>query len=298
MDSKSTNRLGYTQALISILIILCTFIPFVEDFVSQNEENNIPAVLSFTSFFIGESGVTGEKETHIGVFFVIFIMLHLINIFFQTKKNIGLLAIVVSLFGIVPILLLNDYIGDVESSFNNLSRSYQWDYDLPLVGKTEFDYQFGFYFIVVLMAVQTILQIASFFITISNQNREFSAIKSEEPIQNSEQNAVEAEPALQPQVVQLTQDNELEALRAEAEALRKEQERIKAEEERKRVEKEMAEKRQLEEELRQLKAKAEELERERLEKERIEKERIEKENLKREIEELKKMLEKQKTGQE
>ena len=60
----------------------------------------------------------------------------------------------------------------------------------------------------------------------------------------------------------------------------------------------MAEKRQLEEELRQLKAKAEELERERLEKERIERERIEKENLKREIEELKKMLEKQKTNQE
>lgn len=299
MESKKSNRLGYVQAIISILIILCTFIPFIEDLVSGNDENSVSAVASFSSFFIGESEVTGEKETHIGAFFLVFIMLHLINIFVQTKKNIGLLAIAVSLFGIIPILLLNNYVGDVESYINSSisNYQYQWDYDTPFA-KIEYEYQFGFYFIVVLMAIQVLAQLASLFITISNQNQEISAISNEEPVQKDEQPTVDAEPVPQPQVLQVTHDNELDALRAEAEALRKEQARIKAEEERQRAEREMAEKRQLEEELRQLKAKAEELERERLEKERIEKERIEKENLKREIEELKKMLEKQKTGQE
>ena len=210
-------------------------------------------------------------------------MLQILNIFVQTKKNIGLVTIATSLFGIIPIVLLNNFIDDLETKFNFLSINYK--------------YQFGFYFIAVLIGAQILVQLSAFFATLSNQYQGTYTTPSKEPEKPKEQYKATMY-APQPQVTQPVSDSELERLRAEADALRAEQARIKAEEERARLEKERIEKERLKEEYRQLKAQAEQLERERLEKERLEKERREKENLKKEIEELKKLLESQKKNQD
>ena len=248
MGHTKNNNYGYVQAVISFLIILCTFFPYVEDFIIGSEYK-LPAITSFTWFFTQET-YTGDKETHIGAFFVAFIMLQILNIFVQTKKNIGLVTIATSLFGIIPIVLLNNFIGDLENEYNFHSINYK--------------YQFGFYFIVVLMGAQILVQLSAFFATLSNQYQGTYTTPSKEPEKPKEQyTATVYAPQPKPQVTQSTSDIELERLKAEAEALRAEQARIKAEEERARLEKERIEKERLKEEYRQLKAQAEQLERER-----------------------------------
>ena len=311
MENIKRNLFGFLQAAISFLIILCAFFPYVDDFI-QGSDLKIPAITSFTFFFTQET-YTGDKETHIGAFFVAFIMLQVLNIFVQTKKNIGLSAIVTSLFGLIPIILLNNFIKDLEIE----------------IGRHIFKYQFGFYFIVILMAMQILVQLGALFAMLSNQDTEAYAIQSDEtgePTKPAEpvnsykyevtptpkpEPALEPELALEstpepeiepaaalepkpaPQVLEPTLDSELGSLRAEAEALRAAHERMKAEEEKARLEKERLErerleKERIEEELRIQKARAEQLE----------KERIEKENLKKEIEELKKLLQRQKENLE
>ena len=311
------NIFGYLQAAISFLIILCTFFPYIENFLTTKSGCKTSAIASFTAFFT--SGMyTIDKGMFIGILFVVFILSQVINIFVQVKKNIGLVAIVTSLFGLIPIILLNNHIGNLGGSFH-------------------FKYQFGFYCIVVLLALQMFVQLGALFALLDNQSKEAYAIPSDEPDESPRQTksvepvepvetvksveSVEptetietiepADPAhsdkhdvpatpeqeveqeQEPQLVEPTSDSELESLRAEAEALRAEHERIKAEEEKARLEKERLERERLEkerqeEELRRQKARAEQLERE----------RIEKENLKKEIEELKKLLQKQKENLE
>ena len=290
---NTNNKKNYAQVLISFLIILFIFVPFVENFNGGTAD--LPAITSFSLFFCGESQITKETHTAIGVCFVIFILLQLVNIFVQSKKSVNIYAIATALFGIIPLILLNNYIADVESEANSGIREYNERVSYyggdNYLEEVEIEYEWGFYVIIVLMAMQVIIPFISSLIQISYQSNPEPTTLSPNTTQHEITPAMDCKADIKPLSSQLEPDGELAALRAEAEALRAEQARIKADEER-------AEKERLEEEFRRLKAQAELLEKERLEKEKQEKERLEKENLKNEIAKLKELLERQKNNPE
>ena len=271
MKFTKNNKIGYLQAIISFFIVESAFLPFVH----ENSHSAVSAIWAFTSF------LTFDFKTEMGVFFVIFIMLELINIFVQSKKNIGILTIITAGSGIIPLTMYNSYLNSLEI----------WH---P-------EYQYGFYLIVVMLSLQAVIQVLAFLQYLSKQtemetatdyttpveleekpieqiteNRKIEIKANNEEIRNTEVAAEEVEN------LEL-EDNEQEVLEAEAETLRAQQAMLKeAEEMKQQYEKEKQEKEQLEEEYRMLKEKAEQVKKEQEEKERIERERIERARLERE----------------
>ena len=140
MEFTKNNRTGYTQAIISILIIFCTFMPFYKGGIDNGYYSyykTTSAMLEFTTY------LAINKKVYLGIFFVISMMLQLINIFAQPRKNNAILPILAGITGGISILMLHSQIDEVEK--NGIKISYSW----------------GFFLMLALMALQIIIQIIS-----------------------------------------------------------------------------------------------------------------------------------------
>lgn len=285
MRQNRNNALGYFQAAISFFIILFTFLPYFDASVGYHH-SDISAMTSYTALLIGE-------KVHIGVFFVIFILIQYLNIFIQSKKN-SAFAIFSGLFGLIPILMMHFYIDDIESETNEYKN---------------YNYTFGFYIIVVLAAAQTVLQTIAVLAKLNiSSSHSAGQASSGNMLNELRTETEELKRQLEMQEAQGAHSQEktdterlIEKERLEKEQLQDEYMQLKAKAEqieKERIEKERREKELLQKEYQQLKAKAEQMERERLERERLEKERLEKEHLQKEIIRLKELLKKNETENE
>lgn len=290
MRLNRNNALGYFQAAISFFIILFTFLPYI-DIAEGYYHDDISAMTSYTQLFVK------DEKVHIGVFFVIFILIQYLNIFIQSKKN-SAFAIFSGLFGLIPILMMHFYIDDIESEAN------EYYYD-----SINYNYTFGFYIIVVLAAAQTVLQTIAVLAKLNiSSSHSAGQASSGNMLNELRTETEELKRQLEMQEAQGAHRQEktgterlIEKERLEKEQLQDEYMQLKAKAEqieKERIEKERREKEQLQKEYQQLKAKAEQMERERLERERLEKERLEKEHLQKEIIRLKELLKKNETENE
>lgn len=255
MEFTKNNRTGYTQAIISILIIFCTFMPFYKGGIDNGYYSyykTTSAMLEFTTY------LAINKKVYLGIFFVISMMLQLINIFAQPRKNNAILPILAGITGGISILMLHSQIDEVEK--NGIKISYSW----------------GFFLMLALMALQIIIQI------ISNKEADEEKLTheklfKEEKATTHEKNEESAEEAIT--------ETKTEASSPEPVIPNK------VEEIDEQLKKEMQETDMLKEELRMLKAKAEQIEMEKKkQQEKIEQERQEREKLQEEIAQLKEML--------
>lgn len=289
MRLNKNNALGYLQAAISFFIILFTFLPYI-DISVEYYHKDVSAMTSYTELFIE------DEKVHIGVFFVLFILIQYLNIFIQSKKN-SAFAIFSGLFGLIPILMMHFYIDDIESETN---KYYSY---------INYNYTFGFYFIVVLTAAQAVLQTIAFLAKLNissshsvgqaSSGNMLNELRVETEKLKKQLEMQEAQEAHSPE--KNATEQLIEKERLEKEQLQDEYIQLKAKAEqmeKERIEKERLEKEQLQKEYQQLKAKAEQMERERLERERLEKERLEKEHLQKEIIRLKELLKNNDTANE
>ena len=279
MGHTKSNYIGYIQAVISFLIIMCVFLPFlILNLGVDNHSYGFDYYYEkFSLFKLIKEVLDNDDIMHIGVIFVIFISLQIVNILTQLKKNNAFIPIFAGLFGIISIFIsfnsLNDY-------FDNLGNSY---YGTRCSCST--DEGFGSFVIFALAALQVTVQLIAILYKKIKKEKMPAISTASSFLYNSSASQSKSEiptyvqPQACPQTTEAESDSELVALRAEAERLKKLQEA-----------REKTEKESLEEELRQLRAKAEQMERERIERERLERERIEKEELRKEIARLKEML--------
>ena len=302
MKLNKNNKRGYLQTIISILIIFCTFIPYSEFVYGGRIHFSYSAMVAFSQ---------NEQEQHLGIFFMLFILFHLVNILIQSKRNNKIAAIVAGAFGFFPILLMHLEYVNFEKELRAYSNS---DY---------INYGTGFYFILILSIFQIITQIMMIMIDKNNQVHPVQSVVSdtiteqsttpenteidnavmedisiqEQPVPAPEEvetnntvieeiNVPQYIEAEQPEAVMVHQpkvDCELEATIIADEKAKEKQAKLEAQqEEEKLLEKERQEKEQLVNELNALKAKAEQIELERLEQERLEKERLEQEKAEKE----------------
>lgn len=255
MEFTKNNKTGYTQAIISMLIIFCTFMPFYKGGIDNGYYSyykTTSAMLEFTTF------LAADLKTHIGVFFVISIMLQLVNILVQPRRNNATLPIVAGLTGGISILMLHSQIDDAEK--NGVKITYLW----------------GFFLLLALMALQIIIQITATK-EVKEEKLTYEKLFKEEKATTHEKNEESAEEAIT--------ETKTEASSPEPVIPNK------VEEIDEQLKKEMQETDMLKEELRILKAKAEQVQKEKKLKENIEKERQEKEMLLKEIAKLKRQLE-------
>lgn len=95
MKLTPNNKQGYLQALISFLAIYCTiYMPIIKTTVTEYSYSYSRLLYVFDAFEIPE----GIKELFFVLFFVGFITVHLVNIFFQSKKKSTVLAIISGIF--------------------------------------------------------------------------------------------------------------------------------------------------------------------------------------------------------
>lgn len=287
MEFTKNNKAGYTQVIISFLIIFCTFLPFIEVTYGNDYyhfEKTTSAMLEFTTFLVA------DKKTYIGYLFVLFFMLQLANIFVQSHKGNRFISLVAGVVGGISLILLHNQVKETENNLGN-----------------KLNYQWGFYLLLILIAAQIVhklitnQELSEETATNEDVNELFEQAESEkkeytQTVAETERKTADAvvaevvqEVAVAPAVTveamteEPIEDSELEALKAEAEKLKAIQAMLKAEEEAKqKLAKEKLEKEQLEDEYRRLKAQAEQIEQQKREKERLEKERLEKERQERE----------------
>lgn len=128
MRLTSNNKRGYLQVIISFFAIYCTIgMPIIKATVTGYSHFSLLYVLD--AFEILE----GIKELFFVLFFMGFITVHLVNIFFQSKKKSTILAII---SGIFSFLILT-------TAFLVVKNAYE-DFKLTL----------GFFIIIILIIAQ------------------------------------------------------------------------------------------------------------------------------------------------
>ncbi len=132
MEISKEKVAAYVQAIISILIILCTFLPFI----SAKEEDysmSISLCLSLLTLDGAE-----DKYKIYGYLFIVYFMLHVVNIIIQAHKSCRLFSAFMSAGGIIAFIVLHTYLDD-EKAFE------------------VFEYSVGFYFVIILLVANLIL---------------------------------------------------------------------------------------------------------------------------------------------
>lgn len=264
MEFTKNNKTGYTQAIISMLIIFCTFLPFAKPTIENGWDTyhrTTSAMLEYTTF------LAADKKTYIGVFFVISMMLQLVNILVQPRRNNATLPIVAGLTGGISILMLHIQIDKVENEHYYI------------------DYTWGFYLMLILYATQAMIP----FFAYGEKETEKNELKHENIDVLFEQK--ESHTCKDADKTAVTAENETIVKTEASSPVSESVNPIANKEMDEQLEIERHENELLKEELRMLKAKAEQVQKEKKLKENIEKERQEKEMLLKEIAKLKRQLE-------
>ena len=159
MKFKPTNTRSYLQVLISFLLLMSIFLPYL------NYDYNDAYGISGTSSAISEfsSILTDDEDIHIGLFFAAFVILQFVNIFIQSKKSNAFVAILAGAAGILSILISNNKINEIKLLNEDFEITYDW----------------GFYIFIALMALQILTPII---LLLAKQNREVAAVENKKDV--------------------------------------------------------------------------------------------------------------------
>ena len=109
MKTQKLSTAAYIQAVISILLIFCTFLPYLSP---DKGEGSIS--LSFIGSMMIQDDIEGKYKL-LGYFFVIYMMAHTMNIFVQAHgSNMGL-STVLAIVGMGAMLMFHLYLTGKEA---------------------------------------------------------------------------------------------------------------------------------------------------------------------------------------
>lgn len=139
---------AYIQAGISILVILCTFLPFItiEDLNNQ----------SFSLSFWGSLLPFSEFETKYqlcGYIFIIYFMLHVLNVFVQAHRSQRAFSCLLSIIGFTLLIVTHVVVSKIHFS-DLFPEEFMYSYE---DAKIETSYDMSFYLIIVLLVALILL---------------------------------------------------------------------------------------------------------------------------------------------
>lgn len=109
MKTQKLSTAAYIQAVISILLIFCTFLPYLSPDKGEG---------SISLSFIGSALIQDDAEFKYKIFgylFVIYMMAHTFNIFVQAHRSTPLLSSLLSLAGMGAMLMFHIYLDGKEA---------------------------------------------------------------------------------------------------------------------------------------------------------------------------------------
>ena len=113
MKTQKLSTAAYIQAVISILLIFCTFLPYLSP---DKGEGSIS--LSFIGSMMIQDDIEGKYKL-LGYFFVIYMMAHTMNIFVQAHgSNMGL-STVLAIVGMGAMFVLHLFLDDKTPLFRD-----------------------------------------------------------------------------------------------------------------------------------------------------------------------------------
>lgn len=122
MNTSRKNNAAYTQAIISILLLLCTFLPYKS---VNNGEYSISLAVCFATL----EGIDFKSKI-IGFLYTIYFMFHVVNIIVQMHGSNRIFSAILSFIGFIGLAILHLFLPDY------------------------FDYSIAFYLIIFLMIAQ------------------------------------------------------------------------------------------------------------------------------------------------
>lgn len=190
---------AYIQAGISILLILCTFLPFItiEDFDNQSYSLSYwGSLLPFSEF--------ETKYQLCGYIFIIYFMLHVLNVFVQAHRSQRAFSCLLSIIGFTLLIVIHVVVSKMHlSDFLSEDFSQYGIYD----EKIETAYDMSFYLIIVLLVA--LILIPSLVIAAGNNasSRENDDQDSSSSFVNSKADAEKEIEALKAQIKDLENNN-------------------------------------------------------------------------------------------
>lgn len=189
---------AYIQAGISILLILCTFLPFItiEDFDNQ----------SYSLSFWGSLLPFSEFETKYqlcGYIFIIYFMLHVLNVFVQAHRSQRAFSCLLSIIGFTLLIVIHIVVSKIHLS-DLFPEEFMYSYE---DAKIETSYDMSFYLIIVLLVALMLLP--SLVIAAGNNasTRENGNLDSGSSFVNSKADAEKEIEALKAQIKNLENNN-------------------------------------------------------------------------------------------
>ena len=102
MKLTPNNKLGYLQVLISFLIIYCTiYMPIIEGSKYVYTDSYSHSYSDSLNLLYASKALKGYNELFFVLFYMALIILHLVNIFFQSKKKNTALAIASGIYSFI-----------------------------------------------------------------------------------------------------------------------------------------------------------------------------------------------------
>lgn len=148
MKTSTKQIAAYIQAGISILLILCTFLPFI-----TMEYNDCSYSLSYLSSYLTFSEY-GAKYQACGYIFIIYFMLHVLNVFIQAHGSQRAFSCLLSIIGFTLLIVIHVVVSKMHiSDFLSEEFSQYGIYD----EKIETAYDMSFYLIIVLLVALILL---------------------------------------------------------------------------------------------------------------------------------------------
>lgn len=159
MKFKPTNTRSYLQVLISILLLMSIFLPYLNYYYNDayGISGTSSAISEFSGIFIN------NEDIHIGLFFAAFVILQFVNIFIQSKKSNAFVAILAGAAGILSILISNNKINEIKLLNEDFETTYGW----------------GFYPFIALMALQILTPII---LLLAKQKRQVVAVENKKDV--------------------------------------------------------------------------------------------------------------------
>ena len=144
METSTKSIAAYTQAIISLLLILCTFLPYIKNIDYSVSLSFVASTLTFLE--------SDEIETKYKVFaymFIIYFMLLVLNVFIQAIRSCRIFSCLLSLIGGTFVIVSHVFLDNQD---NNIFE--------------HANYGAGFYLIIVLLIA--LLFIPSFIVLLGN----------------------------------------------------------------------------------------------------------------------------------
>lgn len=198
MKTSTKQIAAYIQAGISILLILCTFLPFI-----TIEYNDCSYSLSYLSSYLTFSEY-GAKYQACGYIFIIYFMLHVLNVFIQAHGSQRAFSCLLSIIGFTLLIVIHVVVSKIHlSDFLSEDFSLYGIYD----EKIETAYDMSFYLIIVLLV--TLILLPSLVIAAGNNasTRENGNLDSGSSFVNSKADTEKEIEALKAQIKNLENNN-------------------------------------------------------------------------------------------